>query len=299
MSTTPGWYDDPAPGSAPGSLRWWDGRRWTDQTRPGQVRLTKPVPAASRTPVPAPPPSAGGYQQPGYQQPGYQQPGYQQPGYQGPVAAPVPPVPLTHTPDGAALASPGKRLGAALLDALFVTVVSVAMVVVFVLVVFGGGALAGAFEPTASDEPPPAFIAVLVLAYVGLLVASILFGIWYYVLRVRKVGATYGKQVLGLRVRTFGTDGQLTWAQAWGRYGIPTLVNGVVGVTFFVDSLWLLWDKHRQTLHDKLVGTVVVDTSLPRLPLDHPAVQYARSFPAARGWLADGPNPQTPQSYPR
>jgi len=272
MSTTPGWYADPAPGSAPGSLRWWDGHRWTEQTQSPQVQLTKSTSTAPAT---------------------------YQGGYQGAVAAPVPPVPLTHTPDGAALASPGKRLGAALLDGLFVGIVTFALVIAFFLVVFGGGALSGAFDPITSDEPPPAFIALVLVGYLGIFVASALFGVWYYVLRVRKVGATFGKQVLGLRVRTFHIDGQLTWGQVWGRYGIPALVNGVVGVTFFVDSLWLLWDKHRQTLHDKVVGTVVVDTSAPRVPENHPAVQYARAFPASRGWVADGPNPQTPASYPR
>ncbi len=217
-----------------------------------------------------------------------------------PRAGPLgPPPPVTHTPDGMALASAGRRLGAALLDGLFVTVVSLVAVMLFLALVFGGGALTGAFDPNASEDPPPAFVALAVVGYLLLLVASTLFGIWYYVLRVRSVGATLGKQVLGLRIRTFHIDGQLTWAQAWARYGIPALVNGLVGVTYVVDSLWLLWDPHRQTLHDKLVGTVVVDTGAPRLPPDHPAVQHARAVPAPRGWVCDGPNPLTPPTYPR
>ena len=36
MSTPePGWYPDPHPGAPPGSLRWWDGGRWTAHVRPG------------------------------------------------------------------------------------------------------------------------------------------------------------------------------------------------------------------------------------------------------------------------
>ncbi len=282
MSTPSGWYADPAPESAPGTVRWWDGQRWTEQVQAAPVRA-QPVQLVKAGAGPV----AHGQQQQAYPV-----------GYQGPVAAPVPPVPLTHTPDGMALASPGKRLGAFLLDGLFVNVVSIAAVAVFFLLVFGGGALTGAFDTTA-DEPPPAFILLVVLGYVALFVATGLFGIWYYVIRVRTVGATFGKQLLGLRVRTFHTDGQLTWAQVWARYGIFALLNFVVGVTFFVDVLWLLWDKHRQTLHDKLAGTVVVDTSAPRVPPDHPGVQYSRAFPAPRGWMADGPNPQTPADYLR
>jgi uncharacterized RDD family membrane protein YckC len=297
MSTTPGWYADPAPGSAPGSLRWWDGSRWTEQTQspqPAQQQSQQASPQAPQAssqqqwPVQLTKP-AGGSPAP------YQGGGAPQ----VPLGPPEPPVPLTHTPDGMTLASPGKRLGAALLDGLFVTVVSLVFVVLFMVVVFGGGALSGAFDPASSDEPPPEFIVLVLVGYFALFLGSALFGVWYYVVRVRKVGATFGKQVLGLRVRTFHTDGQLTWGQVWGRYGIPAVINGIVGVTYFVDSLWLLWDKHRQTLHDKAVGTVVVDTSLPRVPADHPGVQYARAYPAARGWVADGPNPQTPADYPR
>jgi len=40
-------------------------------------------------------------------------------------------------------------------------------------------------------------------------------------------------------------------------------VRGLVGILlgvlpFYLDLIWLLWDKDAQTLHDKVVGTVVV-----------------------------------------
>lgn len=278
-----GWYDDPAPGAAPGAQRFWDGSGWTEQTRPAAADLTEVAAPAGYAPAaPAQPYGAGapvGY---------------------GPGAPQEPPAPLTHTPDGMALASPGKRLGAFVVDAVILTAITLVLVVLFLFLVLGGGAAAGLFDTTTtSDEPPPGFVLAVLGGYALLFAGSVLLSIWYYVIRVRQVGATPGKQMLGLRVRTFHTDGQLTWSQVWGRYGLPALVNGVLGVTFFVDVLWLLWDKHRQSLHDKAVGTVVVDTSAPRAGAEHPGVQLARAFPAQRGWVADGPNPQTPATYPR
>jgi uncharacterized RDD family membrane protein YckC len=140
----------------------------------------------------------------------------------------------------------------------------------------------------------------VVLGVVLLVLVILAFQYWYFIHRVRQVGATFGKQVLGLRIRTYHTDGQLTWAQVWGRFGLLQLASGFTGgLVGILDALWLFWDKHRQTLHDKTVGTIVVDSSVPRVPEDHPAAQYARAFPAPRGWVADGPNPQTPATYPR
>jgi hypothetical protein len=51
MSTSeiaPGWHPDPANPS--GSLRWWDGTRWTDQTQP--ARATGGAPDSSWTGMP-------------------------------------------------------------------------------------------------------------------------------------------------------------------------------------------------------------------------------------------------------
>ncbi len=282
-SPAAGWYDDPAPGAAPGAQRFWDGGRWTEQTRSAPADLTKHAAPPAHAPAgPAQPYGAG------------------VPAGYAPGPRPEPPVPHTHTPDGMELASPGKRLGAYAIDALILGVASTVVLFLFVFVLIGGGAASGVFDTaSSSDEPPPGFVLAFFAGYA--LVAAILtvLSLWYYVIRVRQVGATPGKQLLGLRVRTFHTDGQLTWGQVWGRYGLPALVSYFLFFAFFVDVLWLLWDKHRQTLHDKAVGTVVVDTSAPRAPEQHPGVQLARAFPAQRGWVADGPNPQTPASYPR
>lgn len=52
-ATPAGWYDDPTPGSDPGTKRWWDGTGWTEQTQaappppPGPSTLPPPQPASS------------------------------------------------------------------------------------------------------------------------------------------------------------------------------------------------------------------------------------------------------------
>jgi len=71
-------------------------------------------------------------------------------------------------------------------------------------------------------------------------------------------GQTLGKQWLGLRV--VSTSGApLTFATACkrellGRFLLNLVTLGVYGL---VDSLWVLWDARKQTLHDKIGGTYV------------------------------------------
>ncbi|MER6565764.1 DUF2510 domain-containing protein [Streptomyces sp. NPDC001093] len=81
--TPPGWYPDPGQtNDGPPTERWWDGKAWTDQTRPAGTAATwgpptQPPPAGGPQPVypaaPATPPAYGA--QPGY--PAY--PGYPAP----------------------------------------------------------------------------------------------------------------------------------------------------------------------------------------------------------------------------
>jgi uncharacterized RDD family membrane protein YckC len=76
--------------------------------------------------------------------------------------------------------------------------------------------------------------------------------IWWFIVAPR--GQNPGKAVVGLRV--IKTDGR---AARTGDMFVRGLVGIVLGVLpFYLDDIWLLWDKDAQTLHDKVVGTVVV-----------------------------------------
>ncbi|MEU7381747.1 MULTISPECIES: DUF2510 domain-containing protein [unclassified Streptomyces] len=78
--TPPGWYPDPGQTSdGPATERWWDGRAWTDQTRPAGSAAVWGPPAQQAAPGAYP--ASPGY--PGY--PGY--PGH--PGYPGRPPAPA------------------------------------------------------------------------------------------------------------------------------------------------------------------------------------------------------------------
>ena len=67
-------------------------------------------------------------------------------------------------------------------------------------------------------------------------------------------GQTLGKGIMGIRV--VGVDG--------GRVHIGMAIRRAVGyylsAIFFIGYLWVLVDKRRQGLHDKLAGTIVVFT---------------------------------------
>ncbi|MGB9866748.1 MAG: RDD family protein [Bacillota bacterium] len=68
-------------------------------------------------------------------------------------------------------------------------------------------------------------------------------------------GCTIGKKLTNLAV--FTTDGErATFSTMVLR---ETLGKAVSAVFLGLGYLWLLWDSNKQSLHDKIAGTVVVD----------------------------------------
>lgn len=67
-------------------------------------------------------------------------------------------------------------------------------------------------------------------------------------------GQTFGKKAMGIRVIDFSTGGPIGYGRAFIRY-IGRIVSGLI---IYIGYLWMLWDKEKQTWHDKFAGDVVV-----------------------------------------
>lgn len=285
------WYPDP---SAPGYERWWDGGTWgIRRPGPGAAAAAAREEAARQTaareaaqtagrlggtqapPQPgqpgqpaypgyAPPPTYGPptYGLPAYGPPGYGPQGYPPQGYGPQGYRPGKP---TTTPDGVALAGPGRRLAARLLDWMLQGVVvgmlgnSLLQTVVDDYVAYFHDLQRAAAAGGGQDAVPdlygrPGFVSAY-LGYLGLVLAvSAVYEIAFVGLR----GATPGKLALGLEVRPWAVDERPGIWRAVQRWATTSVAAVVVPLYSFIDALWLLWDGRRQCLHDKWPTTVVV-----------------------------------------
>ncbi|WP_131742109.1 RDD family protein [Actinomadura roseirufa] len=220
-----------------------------------------------------PPPYQGAYgglpAYPSPAQPGQDPQGHAQPGY-GPPAPGQPPygqpayAPLGHGGPGDGLAGRGARLGAAVLDGLIVGVVSVP----FVVQAIRWDRLKEAADAGTTVDATDIYDIPRLLA--GYAIAFVLGFAYYTVLHVR-YGQTIGKRAAGIRLVRADDRSAVSWGQVLARQGfvyaltIGTAVlnlvgplGGVVGLAGLLDNAWILWDPRRQSVHDKIAGTVVV-----------------------------------------
>lgn len=86
---------------------------------------------------------------------------------------------------------------------------------------------------------------------------GILLGIAYYTYLEGSTGQTLGKKALGIRVISLDGGGSIGYGRAFIRY-IGRIVSGIV---LLLGYLWMLWDREKQTWHDKFAGSVVVPES--------------------------------------
>jgi uncharacterized RDD family membrane protein YckC len=126
-----------------------------------------------------------------------------------------------------------RRLGAVLIDGLIIAVVA--------------GGLMGI--GVAAD-----IVALAVIGYVLWVIGPIVYDIYFH---GSASGQTPGKRLLGIRVIDFATGGPI----GYGRATIRWLSKILSSIPCFLGYLWMLWDKEKQTWHDKLANDVVVPTS--------------------------------------
>jgi uncharacterized RDD family membrane protein YckC len=80
-------------------------------------------------------------------------------------------------------------------------------------------------------------------------------GIAYFgILEGGTSGQTLGKKAAGIRVIDFAGGGPIGVGRAIGRYFARWLSGLAIGLGY----LWMLWDKEKQTWHDKLTNSIVV-----------------------------------------
>jgi uncharacterized RDD family membrane protein YckC len=158
------------------------------------------------------------------------------------MSEPFQPAPPTYsTPGGPTGPRAGfwRRLGALFIDGLVVGVV--------------GGVLAGVGAALDSS-------ALIAIGYLVWLAGFAAYEIYFH---GRPSGQTVGKRALGIRVVDFATGGPI----GYGRSTIRWVGRLISGLFCYLGFLWMLWDKEKQTWHDKMANDVVVPTSA--YPVEH------------------------------
>ncbi len=96
---------------------------------------------------------------------------------------------------------------------------------------------------------------VFILGYVGIFVISV----WFSV-QVGQIGASPGMRVTGLRCVSVRTGQPIGGGMGFVR----SLAHVVDSLICYIGWLFPLWDSQKQTIADKLVGTVVINA--PKQP---------------------------------
>jgi uncharacterized RDD family membrane protein YckC len=85
---------------------------------------------------------------------------------------------------------------------------------------------------------------------------------YYIALEGGPRGQTLGKMALGIRVIDFTAGGPIGYPRALVRQ----LVKIVSGLVLLLGYLWMIWDKEKQTWHDKAANSVVVPVDAYPIP---------------------------------
>lgn len=142
-------------------------------------------------------------------------------------------------------ASFGRRFAASLLDGIIVGIASgiisfiIGIVTGIILVTIGGS----------SKDLGKMIVSGLVQ------IVNLTLTMGYYIYFIGKEGQTLGKKALGIKVVKKDSQQAPGYMSAFLREVVGKIVSSLV---FGLGFLWMLWDKDKQTWHDKIAGTIVI-----------------------------------------
>jgi uncharacterized RDD family membrane protein YckC len=126
-------------------------------------------------------------------------------------------------------------------------------------------------------------IANLIEVVIALATCGIGYVIWSLIIFGK--GQSPGKQLMGMRVVSIATSTQASWGTMFLREFLAKLLIGFLLGWLIIPYFWLLIDKNKQQLWDKMLDTVVVDDpdtlvgTVPHAPGYPPPPPYPPSQP--------------------
>lgn len=119
-------------------------------------------------------------------------------------------------------------------------------------IVFSIAILATAFALILNEGQSFQNVQYLFLSYLFIVIASFLTWFW------QRSGQTLG--MLSWKIKVVQADSKpLTWKKAWVRLLVAIPFSLLFGITW----LWCLFDKQKQSLHDRICGTQVIHYAQP------------------------------------
>lgn len=209
------------------------------------------MPTPASAPPPPPPP---GYGVPGYPPQAPPPPYGAPPGYGGGNWGGGPSFPHGQ------YAGFGARLGAALLDGLFMLLLLIPFAIpaiVLIIRAFDDCNTVERFDGTSELVCPPGAldgaslgggIAIAVIGYVAVFV-------FYLIRKLATTGQTWGRKIANVKVVRAETGEPPGWGRAFGRVLFASFISGQC---CYLGYLWMLWDRDKRTWHDMVAGTRVV-----------------------------------------
>jgi uncharacterized RDD family membrane protein YckC len=198
---------------------------------------------------------------------GYPQTGYGKlPGYPGDSGRPAP------GGRNPALAGPGSRLGARVIDWLLLGVVTAPLWAPVWSTFFSQlRTIAGQYPAGTNIAQVPGARSQILNAegrFAGhmllVMIAYCLISLAYDWIQHGLWGQTIGKRAVGIIVVSARDGSRIGTGAAGGRaaiYALPSIVPLIGWIFGLVNELWLLWDASRQCVHDHAAHTVVINKS--------------------------------------